>query len=99
MNQKIAPVKIGAQDESMAMGVRDARMPAKMPSYILACESCGSRRSFIVYEEELEELHKSNALIRQCPVCRASTNWKSGFPERRSGRDKRQGGDRRTSKT
>lgn len=56
-------------------------MLVTMPIYVLICESCGSRQSFIVYEEELEDLRKSKVLIRQCPVCRALTNWKSGFAE------------------
>lgn len=74
-------------------------MSVPMPSYVLICESCGVRQPFIVYEEELAETQNGKPVVRECPVCRAVTNWKSGFPERRGGRDRRQGGDRRASKT
>jgi hypothetical protein len=76
----------------------DVRMVSKMPSYVLTCESCSSNQPFIVYEQELGELQNGKTIIRPCPLCRAATNFKSGFPEGRGGRDRRQGGDWRSSK-
>jgi hypothetical protein len=79
--------------------VTDARIPSTMPSYILTCESCGSHQPFIVYEEEIGALRNGEAVLRHCPHCRAQTRFNRGFPERRGGRDRRQDGDRRSSKT
>ena len=84
--------------QELLPAVADVRMVSKMPSYILTCESCGSHQPFIVYEEELGELQNGKTIIRPCPLCRAATNFKSGFPEGRGGRDRRQGGDWRSSK-
>ena len=75
--------------------VANATIKVPMPSYVLICESCGNHEPFNVYEEELGEIQSGKPVVRQCPVCRAKTNWESGFPERRSGRERRQGEDRR----
>jgi len=39
------------------------------------------------------------SLLQDGPVHRAAANWKSGSPEKRGGRDRRQGGDRRAIAT
>jgi hypothetical protein len=67
-----------------------------MPTSVLSCETCGVHKPFIIYEEELAEVRNGRALSKHCPVCRTTTNWVFAFPERRSGRDRRQTSDRRS---
>lgn len=67
-----------------------------MPSYVLRCEGCGGHKPFLVHEGETPELERNNPLQRHCPTCRTMTNWTLAFPERRAGRDRRSGPERRT---
>ena len=66
-----------------------------MPTYVFKCESCGEHKPFLVHESETTEVEK-NPIERHCPTCRRTTNWTLAFPERRSGRDRRQTPDRRS---
>ncbi len=66
-----------------------------MATCVLTCETCGGHQSFIIYEEELAGLHNGKPVSKHCLVCRATTNWVFASPEKRSGRDRRQGSDRR----
>ena len=68
-----------------------------MPTSVLVCDTCGTHYPFLIYEEELTDVQNGKPLSRDCPTCRTKTNWKFAFPERRSGRDRRQSPDRRRS--
>ncbi len=68
-------------------------MPAYV--YVLKCEGCGQHRPFLVHEGELSALDTKKPIERHCPTCRTMTNWVFAFPERRSGRKRRSGSDRR----
>jgi hypothetical protein len=68
-------------------------MPAYV--YVLKCEGCGQRRSLLIHEGELPALDSKKPVERHCPTCRTMTNWVFAFPERRSGRERRSGSDRR----
>ena len=50
-----------------------------MLTYIMTCETCGSRRPFPVSIEEQSSAQTGNALPRHCPACRTMTNWTIGF--------------------
>ena len=66
-----------------------------MPDYVLKCEDCGRHRPFLVHEHELPALDTKKPIEKHCPTCRTMTNWVFAFPERRSGRERRNGSDRR----
>jgi hypothetical protein len=68
-----------------------------MPTYVLKCESCGGHRPFLMHEGELPDPVGRKPIEKHCPTCRATTNWTLAFPERREGRERRQGSDRRTT--
>jgi len=69
----------------------------KMPTYVLKCESCSGHRPFLIHDGELPDPEGRKPIQKHCPTCRTTTNWTLAFPERRAGRERRQGSDRRTS--
>ena len=73
------------------------RIGAPMPNCVLTCETCGGRNPFLIYEGELAEMREGKPFSKYCPVCRVDTNWTFSLLERRSGRERRQGTDRRSS--
>jgi hypothetical protein len=66
-----------------------------MPSYVLKCEGCAGFQPFLVHEDELPQKAKQGSLQRYCRTCRRNTNWGIASVERRGGRDRRTGLDRR----
>ena len=66
-----------------------------MPTFVLTCESCGNRGSFFVDEWAAGELKSRKPVEKYCPRCRKGTNWAFGVDDRRTGRDRRAGLDRR----
>ena len=66
-----------------------------MPFCVLVCQTCGGHEPLIIYEEELVEVKDGRLVSKACPACRMTTNWRFAFPERRTGRDRRCGFDRR----
>lgn len=66
-----------------------------MPAYVLTCPSCGRLRSFFLHDLNVSELEREKYLKKPCPICKTQTNWMFTFQERRSGRDRRSGLERR----
>jgi hypothetical protein len=66
-----------------------------MPTTLLTCESCGNRQSFLLDEATVAELKAGKTAPKHCLRCRATTDWVFFLIDRRKGRDRRQGGDRR----
>lgn len=67
-----------------------------MPNCVLACSSCGTRRSFLIDEFVLPDVRNGQRVQKYCPNCRGATYWTFVLEERRGGWDRRQGGDRRS---
>src|SRR4029077_8776201 len=67
-----------------------------MPTYVLTCETCGDHQSFIVHQDQLADLKKKDPIQKRCASCRTMTHWRLAYPERRSGRDRRQTSSRRS---
>ncbi|MBI2819314.1 MAG: hypothetical protein HYX73_04975 [Acidobacteria bacterium] len=70
-----------------------------MPTTLLICESCGNRQSFFLDEAIVSELKSGKTVPKHCLRCRTTTDWVFALVDRRSGRDRRQGGDRRDEAT
>jgi hypothetical protein len=66
-----------------------------MPTTLLICESCGNRQSFFLDEATVAELKDGKTAPKHCLRCRTTTDWVFALVDRRSGRDRRQGDDRR----
>ncbi len=66
-----------------------------MPTNVFKCEGCGAYKTFLTYEGELQEKAGKPFVLKNCTTCRIITGWFLTFPEHRSGRDRRQGIDRR----
>ena len=70
-------------------------MVALMPTTLLTCESCGNRQTFFLDEATVTELKGGKTVPKHCLRCRATTDWVFALVDRRSGRERRLGGDRR----
>jgi len=70
-----------------------------MPTTLLICESCGNRQSFFLDEATVVELKGGKTAPKHCLRCRTTTDWVFALVDRRSGRDRRHGGDRRDEPT
>jgi hypothetical protein len=66
-----------------------------MPTCLLVCESCDNRQSFFLNEGEVEGLREGNTSSKHCMRCHTMTSWTFLFVDRRTGRDRRGGTDRR----
>lgn len=66
-----------------------------MPAYVLKCEGCASYQSFQVHVDELPKTATQGSVERYCHTCHRNTNWRIASAERRRGRDRRSGLDRR----
>jgi hypothetical protein len=66
-----------------------------MPTTLLICESCGNRQTFFLDEGTVAELKTKKTVPKHCLRCRTTTDWVFAMVDRRTGRDRRQGGDRR----
>ena len=70
-------------------------MGALMPTTLLICESCGNRQSFFIDEATVTEIKGGKTVPKHCLRCRTTTDWVFALVDRRTGRDRRQGGERR----
>jgi hypothetical protein len=68
-----------------------------MPTYVFKCEGCGTKRPFLIHEPVPALSGKLDPVRKHCPTCRAVTNWVYATPEKRAGKDRRTGLDRRSS--
>ena len=66
-----------------------------MPSCLLVCESCDNRQTFFLNEAEVGELREGNTTSKHCMRCHTMTSWTFLIVDRRTGRDRRGGADRR----
>ena len=66
-----------------------------MPTSLLICEGCGGRQTFFLDEASVEEMRNGKTVQKHCLRCRTTTDWVFALVDRRTGRDRRQGGDRR----
>jgi hypothetical protein len=66
-----------------------------MPSSLLICESCGNRQTFFLDEPSLEEVKNGKTVTHHCLRCRTTTDWSFARVDRRTGRERRLGSDRR----
>jgi len=82
---------------SQGRGLFCVTLYPSMPSNVFKCEGCGAHKTFLVHEGELQEKGGKASIQKHCPTCRTTTLWFLAFTEQRSGRDRRQGIDRRTS--
>jgi DNA-directed RNA polymerase subunit M/transcription elongation factor TFIIS len=64
-----------------------------MPTTLLTCESCGNRQTFFLDDASVKEMQGGKTTPRHCLRCRTTTDWVFTLMDRRSGRDRRQGGD------
>jgi len=70
-----------------------------MPSCLLACEGCDNRQSFFLNEAEVLELHNGQTTTKHCMRCHTMTPWTFLIVDRRTGRDRRGGTERRSKPT
>ena len=66
-----------------------------MPSCLLVCETCDSRQTFFLNEADVGELRDGSTTSKHCMRCHTMTNWTFLHVDRRTGRDRRGGGERR----
>jgi hypothetical protein len=66
-----------------------------MPTSVFKCEGCGAYKTFLTYEGEMQEKRSKPSIQKDCATCRITTSWFLTSPEHRSGRDRRQGIERR----
>src|ERR1035437_1671860 len=74
-----------------------AKLAASMPTSVFKCEGCGAHKTFLTHEGEIQEKACKPFIQKHCATCRITTCWFLAFPEHRSGRDRRQGMDRRST--
>jgi len=68
-----------------------------MPTFIFKCEGCGEQKPFLVHEPpNLAGQRYEEPLQKHCARCHTVSNWVLAFSERRNGRDRRDGADRRS---
>ena len=70
-----------------------------MPSCLLACEGCDNRQSFFLNEAEVLELHNGQTTTKHCMRCHTMTPWTFLIVDRRTGRYRRGGTERRSKPT
>lgn len=66
-----------------------------MPAYVLKCDGCDGLQAFLVHREASAPSGSEEPIERYCSNCHKTTQWTITLPERRSGRDRRVGVDRR----
>jgi len=66
-----------------------------MPTCLLVCESCDNRQTFFLNEAELDGLREGNTTSKHCMRCHTMTSWVFLIVDRRTGRDRRSGTERR----
>lgn len=70
-------------------------MGTLMPTTLLTCESCSNRQSFFVDEATVVELKAGQTVPKHCLRCHTTTEWAFALVDRRTGRERRLGSDRR----
>ena len=66
-----------------------------MPTYVLICKTCNIYKDFQVHAIELRNAPDGPIISKWCPMCLKTTEWIAAFQERRCGRDRRRGVERR----